>query len=276
LEEVKTITSNKESKKDVAILFAGDSGDGIQLTGSQFSNTSALFGNDVSTFPDYPAEIRAPQGTIAGVSGFQLNFGSIEIFTPGDLCDVLVVMNAAALKANLNKLKIGGTIIANTDGFDKKNLKLSGYVDMLSPLDDNTLGKYRVIEIDVTKLTRESLKESSLGMKEKDRSKNMFVLGFLYWMYNRELEPTKKFLHEKFKKKPELIEANMAVLKAGYHFGDTSETFTTRYEVKPAPLPKGVYRNIMGKPRARYRLDRGVAKSGLAPLLRKLSHHTCI
>jgi len=143
LEELKTVKHNKESKKDVAILFAGDSGDGIQLTGSQFSNTSALFGNDVSTFPDYPAEIRAPQGTIAGVSGFQLNFESIEIFTPGDLCDVLVVMNAAALKANLSKLKIGGTIIANTDGFDKKNLKLAGYVDMQSPLDDNTLGKYR-------------------------------------------------------------------------------------------------------------------------------------
>ncbi|HKK39602.1 MAG TPA: 2-oxoacid:acceptor oxidoreductase family protein, partial [Cryomorphaceae bacterium] len=155
MEELKTAKYNKESRKDVAILFAGDSGDGIQLTGSQFSNTSALFGNDVSTFPDYPAEIRAPQGTIAGVSGFQLNFGSIEIFTPGDLCDVLVVMNAAALKANLGKLKIGGTIIANTDGFDKKNLKLSGYVDMQNPLTDNTLGKYRVIEIDVTKLTRE-------------------------------------------------------------------------------------------------------------------------
>lgn len=246
MEEVKTKSRSKESKKDVAILFAGDSGDGIQLTGSQFTNTSALFGNDVSTFPNFPAEIRAPQGTIAGVSGFQLNFGSIEIFTPGDLCDVLVVMNAAALKANLDKLKIGGTIIANTDGFDKKNLKLAGYVDMQNPLADNSLGKYRVIEIDVTKLTRESLKESSLGIKEKDRSKNMFVLGFLYWMYNRELKPTEDFLRAKFKNKPELIDANVAVLKAGYNFGDTSETFTTRYEVKPAPLPKGTYRNIMG------------------------------
>lgn len=246
MEEVKTKSRSKESKKDVAILFAGDSGDGIQLTGSQFTNTSALFGNDVSTFPNFPAEIRAPQGTIAGVSGFQLNFGSIEIFTPGDLCDVLVVMNAAALKANLDKLKIGGTIIANTDGFDKKNLKLAGYVDMQNPLADNSLGKYRVIEIDVTKLTRESLKESSLGIKEKDRSKNMFVLGFLYWMYNRELKPTEDFLRAKFKNKPELIDANLSVLKAGYNFGDTSETFTTRYEVKPAPLPKGTYRNIMG------------------------------
>jgi 2-oxoglutarate ferredoxin oxidoreductase subunit alpha len=263
LEELKTIKHNKESRQDVAILFAGDSGDGIQLTGSQFSNTSALFGNDVSTFPDYPAEIRAPQGTIAGVSGFQLNFGSIEIFTPGDLCDVLVVMNAAALKANLSKLKIGGTIIANTDGFDKKNLKLSGYVDMRNPLEDNSLGKYRVIEIDVTKLTREALKESTLGIKEKDRSKNMFVLGFLYWMYNRELAPTEKFLHEKFKNKPELIEANMAVLKAGYNYGDTSETFTTRYEVKPAPLPKGVYRNIMGNQGIAIGLIAASQKAGL-------------
>lgn len=246
MEETKPKARIQESKKDVAILFAGDSGDGIQLTGSQFTNTSALFGNDISTFPNFPAEIRAPQGTIAGVSGFQLNFGSIEIYTPGDLCDVLVVMNAAALKANLDKLKTSGTIIANTSGFDKRNLKLAGYLDARSPLEDNSLGKYRVIEIDITKMTREALKETSLGIKEKDRSKNMFVLGFLYWMYNRDLGPTKKFLEEKFAKTPEFIESNLAVLKAGYNFGDTSETFTTRYEVKPAPLPKGVYRNIMG------------------------------
>ncbi len=236
----------KEAKKDVTILFAGDSGDGIQLTGSQFSTTNALFGNDISTFPDYPAEIRAPQGTIAGVSGFQMNFGSVEIFTPGDLCDVLVVMNAAALKANLDKLKIGGTIIANTAGFDKKNLKLAGYLDMRNPLENEFHGKYRLIEIDVTKLTREALKDTSLGIKEKDRSKNMFVLGLLYWMYNRTLTSTEKFLREKFAKKPELISSNLTVLKAGYHFGDTSELFTSRYEVKPAPMPAGKYRNAMG------------------------------
>lgn len=236
----------KQTKKDVTILFAGDSGDGIQLTGSQFTNTTALFGNDISTFPNYPAEIRAPQGTIAGVSGFQLNFGSVEIFTPGDKCDVLVAMNAAALKANLDKLKIGRTIIANTAGFDKKNLKLAGYLDMRNPLEDNSLGKYRVIEIDVTKLTRGALKDSPLGVKEKDRSKNMFVLGFLYWMYNRELKPTEDFIKKKFAGHPELIDANVSVLRAGYNYGDTSETFTTRFEVKPAPLPKGVYRNIAG------------------------------
>ena len=252
-----------ESKKEVTILFAGDSGDGIQLTGSQFTNTSALFGNDISTFPSYPAEIRAPQGTIAGVSGFQLNFGSIEIFTPGDRCDVLVVMNAAALKANLNKLKIGGSIIANIAGFDKKNLKLAGYLDQRSPLEDNSLGKYRIIEIDVTKLTREALKDSELGMKEKDRSKNMFVLGFLYWMYNRELAMTEKFLKEKFAKSPELIESNMAVLKAGYNYGDTSEMFTTRYEVKPAPMPKGTYRNMMGNQAVAIGLIAAAQKAGL-------------
>ncbi len=266
LEHVKTKASKglSEDKKEVTILFAGDSGDGIQLTGSQFTNTSALFGNDISTFPNFPAEIRAPQGTIAGVSGFQLNFGSIEVFTPGDLCDVLVVMNAAALKANLIKLKIGGTVIANTAGFDKKNLKLAGYIDMVNPLEDNSLGKYRLIEIDITKLTREALKESDLGVKEKDRSKNMFVLGFLYWMYNRELSTTEKFLKDKFAKKPELIESNMAVLKAGYHYGDTSETFTTRYEVKPAPMPKGTYRNIMGNQALAIGLIAAARKAGLS------------
>ncbi len=252
-----------EELKDVTILFAGDSGDGIQLTGSQFSNTSALFGNDISTFPNYPAEIRAPQGTIAGVSGFQLHFGSVEIYTPGDQCDVLVVMNSAALKANLDKLKIGGTLIANTDGFDIKNLKLAGYIDGVSPLEDNSLGKYRLIEIDVTKLTREALKTSTLGTKEKDRSKNMFVLGFLYWMYNRKMATTEAFIREKFIKSPELIDSNLAVLKAGFNFGDTSETFTTRFEVKPAPLPKGKYRNIMGNQALALGLIAASRKSGL-------------
>jgi 2-oxoglutarate ferredoxin oxidoreductase subunit alpha len=261
--ETQTADSQEHIKKDVTILFAGDSGDGIQLTGSQFTNTSALFGNDVSTFPDFPAEIRAPQGTIAGVSGFQLNFGSIEIFTPGDLCDVLVVMNAAALKANKDKLKIGGTIVANISGFDKRNLKLAGYLDQRNPLEDNSLGKFRVIEIDVTKLTREALKDSPLGTKEKDRSKNMFVLGFLYWMYNRNLKPTEDFIKEKFARAPELIESNIAVLKAGYNYGDTSETFTTRYEVKPAPMAPGVYRNIMGNQALAMGLIAGAQKADL-------------
>jgi 2-oxoglutarate ferredoxin oxidoreductase subunit alpha len=173
-------------------------------------------------------------------------------------------MNAAALKANLDKLKIGGHIIANTDGFDAKNLKLAGYLDLENPLKNHSLGKFHLVEVDVTKLTREALKDSSLGTKEKDRSKNMFVLGFLYWMYNRKLEPTEKFLKEKFAGKPELIESNMAVLKAGYHYGDTSEMFTTRYEVKPAPLSPGVYRNILGNQAIAIGLIAAAKKAGLS------------
>lgn len=230
----------------VIIKFAGDSGDGMQLTGTQFTNTAALLGNDLSTFPDFPAEIRAPQGTLAGVSGYQLHFGSINIYSPGDKCDVLVAMNAAALKANLRNLKNGGTIIVNTDGFDPKNLRLANYADGKNPLDDGTLNNYRVVTIDVTKMTRAALTDSGLGTKEIDRAKNMFVLGFLYWMYNRSLDNSIKFLEEKFGKKPEILDANIKILKAGYHFGDTSETFTTRYEVQPAPMPPGIYRNIMG------------------------------
>ena len=235
-----------ESRRNVVILFAGDSGDGIQLTGAQFTDTNALFGNDVSTFPNVPAEIRAPQGTLAGVSGYQLHFGSVEIFTPGDRCDVLVVMNAAALKANLHKLKEGGTIIANTDGFDKKNLRLAGYIDEADPLTDGTLAAYTLHSVDVTKMTRNALEGTTLGMKEKDRCKNMFVLGFINWMFSRELANSERFLQQKFAKKPDLLDANLRVLKAGYHYGDTSETFTTRFDVKPAPMPSGTYRSITG------------------------------
>ena len=221
-----------ETRQQVVILFAGDSGDGIQLTGSQFTDTNALFGNDVSTFPNFPAEIRAPQGTLAGVSGYQLHFGSVEIFTPGDQADVLVVMNAAALKANLGKLKKGGTIIANTDGFDKKNLRLAGIAEEQDPLTDGSLAGYTLHSVDVTKLTRTALEGTTLGMKEKDRCKNMFVLGFVNWMYSRSLENSERFLEGKFGKKPELLEANKKALLAGYNYGDTSETFTTRFEVK--------------------------------------------
>jgi 2-oxoglutarate/2-oxoacid ferredoxin oxidoreductase subunit alpha len=252
-----------QEKQEVTILFAGDSGDGIQLTGSQFTETAALFGNDISTFPNFPAEIRAPQGTLAGVSGYQLHFGSVEIFTPGDLCDVLVVMNAAALKANLSKLKTGGTIIANTDGFDAKNLKLANYADDANPLKNGSLGSYRVIEIDITKMTRAALAGSGLGTKEADRSKNMFILGFIYWMYNRPLEHTIEFLKEKFKSKEQILDANIKILKAGYHFGETSETSMTRYEVKAAKLPAGTYRNIMGNQATAMGLIATADKSGL-------------
>lgn len=235
-----------ETRQNVVILFAGDSGDGIQLTGTQFTDTNALFGNDVSTFPNFPAEIRAPQGTLAGVSGYQLHFGSVEVFTPGDQCDVLVVMNAAALKANLGKLKPGGTIIANAGGFDKKNLNLAGYIDGVDPLTDGSLAPYTLHSVDVTKMTRAALEGTTLGMKEKDRCKNMFLLGFISWMFNRDLSNSERFLQQKFGKKPDLLDANLRALKAGYHYGDTSETFTTRFEVKPAPMPKGTYRAITG------------------------------
>jgi 2-oxoglutarate ferredoxin oxidoreductase subunit alpha len=233
-----------EEKKEVTIVFAGDSGDGIQLTGTQFTNTNALFGNDVSTFPNYPAEIRAPQGTLAGVSGFQLQFGSVEVSTPGDVCDVLVAMNAAAFKVNLSRLKKSGTVIINTDGFNARNLKLAEYES--NPLEDGTLNDYRTIPIDVSKMTRMALVDSGLGKKEIDRSRNMFVLGFLYYMYNRDLKATENFIREKFSKSPELVDANIKVLKAGYNFADTSETFTSRYNVKAAQLDSGEYRNIMG------------------------------
>jgi 2-oxoglutarate ferredoxin oxidoreductase subunit alpha len=252
-----------EIKTDVVILFAGDSGDGIQLTGSQFTNTAALYGNDISTFPNFPAEIRAPQGTIAGVSGFQLHFGSVEIFTAGDACDVLVVMNAAALKANLKQLKPNGIIIANTDGFDAKNLKLAKYPDGVNPLKDNSLEKYKVYEIDVTKITRTALEGSGLSTKEMDRSKNMFVLGYIYWMYNRSLDNSIEFLKEQFKKRPELMDANIKVLKAGYNYGETVETPMNRFEVKPAPVSKGTYRSIMGNQAAAMGLIAATQKAGL-------------
>src|SRR3982750_3291173 len=173
----------QEVLNDVVIKFAGDSGDGMQLTGSQFTNNTALMGIDLATFPDFPAEIRAPQGTLPGVSGYQLRFSSDKVFTPGDMCDVLVAMNAAALKANLISLKKGGKIIANVEGFDAKNLRLANYTDGVNPLENGSLESYDLIKVDVTKLTREALKDfPELGMKEKDRAKNMFVLGFLYWM----------------------------------------------------------------------------------------------
>ncbi len=230
--------------EQVVIKFAGDSGDGMQLTGTQFTNTAALFGNDLGTFPDFPAEIRAPQGTTAGVSGYQLHFGSTEIYTPGDMCDVLVVMNAAALKMNLKQLKRGGIIIANIAGFDAKNLRLANVES--NQLEDNSLDGYEVYKVDVTKLTRDAIADLTLGTKEKDRCKNMFVLGFLYWMFDRDMQTSINFLKEKFSKKAEILEANLRVLKAGYAYGETTETFSTRFKVEKAKMPAGKYRNIMG------------------------------
>ena len=248
---------------DVVIKFAGDSGDGMQLTGSQFTNNTALMGIDLATFPDFPAEIRAPQGTLPGVSGYQLRFSSDQIFTPGDECDVLVAMNAAALKTNLKTLKKGGKIIVNLEGFDAKNLRLANYPDGVNPLEDNSLDSYEVIRIDVTIMTREALKDFAIGMKEKDRAKNMFVLGFLYWMYNRDTASTEKFLKDKFSKKPDIFESNVRALKAGYNYGDTTETFTTRYKVEKAKLEPGTYRSIMGNQAISFALIAASQKSGL-------------
>jgi 2-oxoglutarate ferredoxin oxidoreductase subunit alpha len=253
----------EETLPEVVIKFAGDSGDGMQLTGQQFTNNTALLGIDLATFPDFPAEIRAPQGTLPGVSGYQLRFSSDRIFTPGDISDVLVAMNAAALKVNLKSLKPGGRIIVNTDGFDAKNLRLAAYGEGINPLEDGSLDSYEVIKIDVSKLTREALKDFELGTKEKDRAKNMFVLGFLYWMYNRDLDNTITFLKEKFGKKDVILQSNIKVLQAGYNYGDTTETFTTRYKVEKAKMPPGVYRSIMGNQALAYGLIAASEKSGL-------------
>ncbi len=252
-----------EVLKDVVIKFAGDSGDGMQLTGTQFSNNTALLGIDLATFPDFPAEIRAPLGSLPGVSGYQLRFSSDRIFTPGDSCDVLVAMNAAALKVNLKELKKGGKIIINTDGFDAKNLRLANYAEGDNPLDNGSLSNYEVIKMDVTKMTRESLKDLSMGMKEKDRAKNMFVLGFLYWMYNRDMENTITFIREKFGKKADILESNIRVLQAGYNYGDTTETFTTTYSVEKAKMDPGTYRSVMGNQSLSYGLIAAAKKSGL-------------
>lgn len=253
--------------EDVVIKFAGDSGDGMQLTGTQFSNNTALVGNDLSTFPDFPAEIRAPQGTLAGVSGFQLHFSSNRIFTPGDACDVLVAMNAAALKANLKSLKKGGIIIADTNGFDAKNLRLANYPEGVNPLEDGSLQPYQLHTMDVTKMTREALKDVNLGMKEKDRAKNMFVLGFLYWLYDRSLESTENFLNEKFGKKPEILASNLKSLHAGYNFADTVEAFSTRFHVEKARMEPGTYRSITGNTALAYGLIAASQKAELPVFL---------
>ena len=260
---------------DVVIKFAGDSGDGMQLTGTQFTNNSALLGIDLATFPDFPAEIRAPQGTLPGVSGFQLRFSSDRVFTPGDMCDVLVAMNAAALKANLIGLKKGGKIIANIDGFDAKNLRLANYADGVNPLENGSLEIMMLLKLMLQNLPVKSVKDfPDLGMKEKDRAKNMFVLGFLYWMYNRSLDNTINFLKEKFSKKETIRNSNIKVLQAGYNYGDTTETFTTRYKVEKAKMPPGVYRSIMGNQALAYGLIAASQKSGLPLFLRQLSYYT--
>ena len=250
--------------QDVVIKFAGDSGDGMQLTGQQFTNNTALLGIDLATFPDFPAEIRAPLGTLPGVSGFQIHFSSNRVYTPGDICDVLVAMNAAALKVNLKGLKKGGKIIANIEGFDTKNLRLAAYPDGINPLEDGSLDGYDLTKVDVTKLTREALKAyTDLGNKERDRAKNMFVLGMIYWLYNRDLDTTIEYLKDKFKKKESILNSNIDVLKAGYFYGETAELFSSRYKVEKAKMEPGVYRSIMGNQALSMGLIAAAQKSGL-------------
>lgn len=250
-------------KEDIAIKFAGDSGDGMQLTGLQFTDSTAMYGNDFATFPNYPAEIRAPQGTIHGVSGFQIHFGSLEINTPGDEFDVLVAMNAAALKDSLKGLKIGGLIIADISGFDTKNLKLAGFNPDEDLLDNANYVNYELLKIDISNLTKEALAEVEIDAKAKDRSKNMFVLGLLLWMYGRSLDSVINFCEKKFKNDIHVKEANIKAVKAGVFYGETAELSKYKTEVKPAVLPKGVYRNIMGNNAAALGLMAAAAKSKL-------------
>ncbi|MBI3090517.1 MAG: 2-oxoacid:acceptor oxidoreductase subunit alpha [Candidatus Tectomicrobia bacterium] len=239
-----TVEKPIEELESVIIRFAGDSGDGMQLTGTQFTNTTALLGNDISTFPDFPAEIRAPAGTLPGVSGFQLNFGSRRILTPGDSPDVLVAMNPAALKVNLRDLARGGTLIANEDAFTAQNLKKAGYAS--NPLEDGSLNGYQLIKVPVTFLTMQGLKELGLPKSTAERCKNFFALGLLCWLYDRPIEPTLRWIEERFGKLPEIAEANSTAIKAGYYFAETTELFPKHYQVKKAPIEPGKYRKITG------------------------------
>jgi 2-oxoglutarate ferredoxin oxidoreductase subunit alpha len=234
-----------EERDAVVIRFAGDSGDGMQLTGTQFTNTSAVFGNDVSTMPDFPAEIRAPAGTLAGVSGFQVNFSNSDILTPGDAAHILVAMNPAALKASLSDVESHGTIIANTDAFTQGNLRKAGYD--ANPLEDGSLSEYQVIPVPLTTMNREALKEiEGLSTKDKDRSQNFFALGLAFWMFDRPLDVTLDWVRKKFAKTPAVMEGNIRSLETGYHFGETSRVFQHRYRIRPAALPPGTYRKVTG------------------------------
>ena len=245
----------------VTVRFAGDSGDGMQLTGTQFSDTTAWIGNDLNTLPDYPAEIRAPAGTLYGVSGFQLSFGSEDVITPGDVPDVLVAMNPAALKKNLKEIKRGGTIIVNSDAFDQKNLKIAGLDS--NPLQDDSLSGYDIHPVPISSLTANALEGLPLSPKEVSRCKNFFALGLMYWLYDRPLKNTETWIKDKFNKNPEYVEANTRALNAGHKFGEMTEEFTTRYKVEAAKLPRGTYRNISGNEATALGLLTASVKSGL-------------
>ena len=256
-------TKSVELLDEVTVLFAGDSGDGMQLTGSQFTLATAFAQNDLATLPDFPAEIRAPAGTTYGVSGYQLHFGSVNVRTPGDEVDLLVAMNPAALKVNLERVRRGGAIIVNVNAFKPHSLKLAGYKKNNPLEDEGALKDYRVFEVELSQMTEEALKGFGLDKKAVDRSKNMFALGLTLWLYSRPLKPAMEWLSEKFAKRPELAEANIHLLKKGYHFGETTEDFVVRYEVAPAPLSPGTYRAIRGVEALALGLVAASSKSGL-------------
>ncbi len=259
------MAKERTQRSDVIIRFAGDSGDGMQLTGDRFTSATASFGNDLSTLPDFPAEIRAPAGTLPGVSAFQIHFADHDIMTPGDAPDVLVAMNPAALRANIGDLERGGTVIVNTDEFTKRALQKVGYES--DPLSDGSLDSYSVHPIPLTSLTVGALADFDISKKEAERAKNMFSLGLLSWLYNRPTEQTRTFLTEKFGKKPEILAANLAALEAGWSFGETTETFAVQYEVRKAALPAGTYRNITGNLALSYGLVAAAQRSGLGMFL---------
>jgi len=247
--------------ESATVRFCGDSGDGMQLAGTQLTNTSALAGNDIATFPDFPAEIRAPRGTKAGVSGFQIHFASKDIFTPGDRVEALVAMNPAALITNLSDLVPGGILVVNTDAFDEKGMKQAGYES--NPLEDGSLSAYQLFQIDMTRLTRLAVEGCGLGQKESDRCRNFYAMGLVFWLYDRSLEPTLRYIDAKFgKKSPAVAEANRRALHAGYNYGETTEAFAAQYRVHKAELPPGTYRNLTGNEATAYGLMTAAKRSG--------------
>jgi 2-oxoglutarate ferredoxin oxidoreductase subunit alpha len=255
------VAKEVQQRERVIIRFAGDSGDGMQLTGDRFTSETAEFGNDISTLPDFPAEIRAPAGTLPGVSAFQLHFADHDVMTPGDAPDVLVAMNPAALKANVADVRVGGDLIVNTDEFTARNLAKVGYAT--NPLEDDSLSSYQIHPIPLTSLTVKALEGYAITRKDAERAKNMFALGLLSWLYNRPTDTTLTFLERKFAKSPELARSNVTAFNAGWNFGETTEAFTVRYEVKPAVMPPGLYRNITGNTALSYGLIAASVRSGL-------------
>jgi 2-oxoglutarate ferredoxin oxidoreductase subunit alpha len=248
-------------REEVVIRFSGDSGDGMQLTGMLFSDTAALFGNDLSTFPDYPAEIRAPQGTVGGVSGFQVHLGHSEINTPGDYSDVLVAMNPAAIKANAKWIKPGGTIIYDEGNFTEKNIEKAGYIR--DPIKEEKLDSYNIIAAPISSMVKEALKDFGLDPKSVLRTKNMFALGMVYWLFDRQLDYTEEYFEKKFQNKPEIAEANKIVLRAGYYYAETIEALTPVYKILPAQIAKGTYRNICGNAATAWGFIAAAEKAGL-------------